>query len=102
MIQRTKLLLVKQLNTSPGLLTPDTLPVPLDYQCIERTQAVCGVGWGRGLGDRRVVCAHTGLVYTLMCAQQHIRHKNIRGQSGAWKTFSGLTLTFESPVSGAE
>lgn len=38
-----------------------------------RTQAVCGVGWGMGLGDRRVVCAHTGLVCTLVCvcAQQH-------------------------------
>ena len=39
MIQRTKLLLVKQLNISPGLLTPDTLPVTLDYRCIQNSQA---------------------------------------------------------------
>lgn len=39
MIQRTKLLLVKQLNISPGLLTPDILPVPLDYRCIQNSQA---------------------------------------------------------------
>ena len=36
LIQRTKLLLVKQLNTSPGL-TPDRLPVPLDYWCREKS-----------------------------------------------------------------
>ena len=67
-----------------------------------RPQAVCGVGWGRGLGDRGASSVPTWGWCVLVCAQQHVHHKNVRGQSGGWKTFSGLTLTFESPVSGAE